>query len=154
MVEKTAEKATQKTKWHKRQWIIDVKAQHELILYFVTMGTIFFFSGALATNILQRFATISENWQYNRGADVLLLAVVVIFIIVSIAIGVVISNRLAGPINRIIREMEKAKTGGKMMKIEVRTNDYYKNLASAFNDVVDQLGKISERKDINPDDNL
>ncbi len=140
-------------RWYQRQWMVDMRAQNELIIYLVTMGTIFFFSGALASNVLQRLVALKGNgWHYEQSTDVVLLSVIVIFIVSSFFIGIVISNRMAGPINRIVREMERAKKGEKVGKIEVRSKDYYQNLSRAFNDVVEQLNKISERGDVNPED--
>jgi len=60
------------------------------------------------------------------------------------ALGMVVSHRLAGPVDRLSKELNEIAKGDYKRRIRVRKDDELKNVADGINGILDKLG---ERKD-------
>lgn len=60
--------------------------------------------------------------------------------IISIFLGVRFSHRLAGPIFRLKKELQRLNAGEKIDPIHLRDSDYFKELAEELNKLTEKLG--------------
>ncbi len=60
--------------------------------------------------------------------------------------GLFMSHRIAGPIYRMVQELERMKEEGRLNRVRFRKGDYFTELGDAFNGVIDQNSSDS-RKD-------
>ncbi len=65
--------------------------------------------------------------------DVILFSVVILLIIFMFFWIIVFSNRVLGPIFRLIKQMEAFGTTGKLERIQFRKSDYLVELAVSYN---------------------
>lgn len=63
------------------------------------------------------------------------------FVILAIlSEGIIVSARLAGPINRLRKEMEEIEKGNYSKRIELRKNDELKPIADSVNKILEKMG--------------
>lgn len=70
----------------------------------------------------------------------MLLSFVIVSIIALIA-GTLMSHKIAGPVLRLIIEFEKMKEKKGIHKIAFRKKDYFQEIPTAFNEMVDTIEK-------------
>ncbi len=63
-----------------------------------------------------------------------------VLFLVLFATGVAISNRLVGPVNRMIKDVKEITGGNYSKRIKLRQNDDLKPLADTINRMLDKLG--------------
>jgi len=69
----------------------------------------------------------------------LLVGFQVIVIIVSAVIGIFLSHRVAGPLYKLGMFFSKVKNGENPGKLRFRTNDYFPEVATGFNEMLDSI---------------
>lgn len=113
---------------HKRKWYIGTKVQNDLIIYIISMG------------LLSQLVAISHVYSINIFANeshVLYLRFFVNAIFVGYLIyGLLLTNRIAGPILRLKKHMDEVANGKVDATINFRDKDYSLELAESFNAVV------------------
>lgn len=80
------------------------------------------------------------------GVNFVLVLRLICLIPVVVLIGLVLSNRIAGPIYRINRFLRKISTGNYASSLELRQGDELKDLASSVNHLVARLHSDGQRR--------
>ncbi len=124
----------------KRQFVVMPQVQYIFIYYSLFVGAIFFATGSAATAIVLKFASsdTSEVSLFGRNENILAVLLVVL-LISSMIFGLYLSNRIAGPIFRIMREMIKVENIGDMKEISLRKDDFFQEVANAYNKLLRKL---------------
>ncbi len=104
--------------------------------------------------VLVHFVSIITFEALRFSRSYILSSILVLGTILLIAFGMyiflVVSNRVFGPIYRLHQTLRQVLQDGHIRKIHFRKDDYFHDLASDFNRVMDQLERSeikSEKKD-------
>ncbi len=105
-------------------------------------------------SLLNKLVDINEEIAHDevKKADRMILAFTMIGIILSILLGIFISNSLKNPINKLVAASERIADGDLNVEIDIDTRDEIGNLARAFsrmaqnvNDVMMDINAASEQ---------
>jgi len=144
-----------KVGYSRKQYLINPKFQYEMIgfaiiLAFVVIGVlylsnVFFFNHSLEA---ARQIGISETDIYFQLIRRQKITMNWIFIVLSVLIygilfvsGVLLSHRIAGPIFRFCKELQKIPAGEPIKEVKFRPKDYFPELATCYNAVVQSIKK-------------
>jgi ABC-type transport system involved in multi-copper enzyme maturation permease subunit len=132
------EKNNVKTKptWRRRQLVVNPPVQYVFIYYSLYIGAIFFTAGSAITAMVFKYVIAGQFSAVIFGLMVVLL---LLLLGMSIVFGLNLSNRIAGPIFRLLRELQKINNVAEMNEISLRKHDYFQDVAKAYNDVLKQL---------------
>jgi hypothetical protein len=141
-------KTSPRQKWYLRRLIVNTPVQRVFVIYMLAMGLILFSLGALFVNLWQRILILRMTGQVLLNSrDYILMGAIVVIIVAGIYVGLVISNRIAGPIFRLSQEMIKLVDGQKVQPIAFRKNDYYQELAVAYNKILFRLANVEKKRE-------
>ena len=122
-------------KSYKRILLIDRKLQLTVILYSVLLAAwVSFQSFIFQSAVLGRFGNLSKAGLY--------VGIPLLFLLMScsvIFIGLIITNRIAGPIYRLRKHMEGVASGQEITEITFRKADYFAELIEPYNKIMKQL---------------
>ena len=79
-----------------------------------------------------------------RDAKIVLLRAVAIGLVLSFGVGyleICRTHRIAGPAHRVCKYLQLASKGDYTVRIEVRKNDHFRDMAESFNQLMSQLEK-------------
>jgi hypothetical protein len=131
-----------KIKWYRRRLIVNRQIQLVFAFYVLAMGSVFFILGGVFIILQQRATQLNISPFEALGAIGRPLAIgVLVTLCAGTYLGFVFTNHIAGPIFRLIREMQKLSTNGTSERVVFRKNDYFQDLADAYNKVVDRVEK-------------
>ncbi len=129
----------------RRKLIVNPPVQYVFIYYSLFIGAIFFTAGSAVTAITLKYLASSQfDAQIFSKNEFFIMGMLVILLVASILFGFDLSNRIAGPIFRVLRELQKIENVDQMQPITFRKNDYFQDLSKAYSDVLHQL-KQSEK---------
>ena len=77
-----------------------------------------------------------------RDAKIVLLRAVVIGLVLGFGVGyleICRTHRIAGPAHRVCKYLQLASKGDYTVRIEVRKNDHFRDMAESFNQLMSQL---------------
>ncbi|MBL7557539.1 MAG: hypothetical protein JNM24_17045 [Bdellovibrionaceae bacterium] len=116
-----------KVKFYERQLVINKDVQWAIICYSVI----------LSLAVLSGYHLIQTFSQENPDSPSSLIYIFVfIFFTAIICYGLYFTNRIAGPLYRLKVQMENLIAGKDVGELEFRKNDYFKELADLFNQIV------------------
>lgn len=69
----------------------------------------------------------------------------VIFVLITAIIGVRMSHRTAGPLYHFKRIFNEIRSGNLSARVRLRPDDDFKDVATAFNDMMDEVQKTSQK---------
>lgn len=116
-----------KVKFYERQLVINKDVQWAIISYSVI----------LSLAVLSGYHMIQTFSQENPDSPSSLIYIFVfIFFTAIICYGLYFTNRIAGPLYRLKVQMENLIAGKDVGELEFRKNDYFKELAALFNQIV------------------
>ena len=82
-----------------------------------------------------------------RDAKIVLLKAVVIGLVLGLGAGyleIQRTHRIAGPAHRVCKYLQLASNGDYTVRVEVRKNDHFRDMAESFNQLMSQLEKREE----------
>lgn len=134
----------------RRQYLIDKKFQTKFIVKFASLVII---AAAISGAIVYMMArsTVTTSFENSRlviksTADFILPsvllsgAVVIISIgLATIAVALIASHRIAGPLYRLEKDIKEVSGGNLQMKFSLRKSDEMKSLANGLNVMVEAL---------------
>lgn len=136
-----------KTRWYQRKLIVNFSVQRVFIFYMITMGGILFCLGGLFSNLWLRILVLRETGAIVTDKDdVILLGVVLGTLAAGTYVGFLLTNRVAGPIFRLSREMMRASRGEELRPIHFRKDDYFLELAEAYNKLILRIAQAENKK--------
>ncbi len=143
-------KALKKKMWSrnfKRKLIVNSNIQLVLLRYAVTMGILFLSLGMFIAFSFEKMLLINMTGFDSFGRnDKIVFSLLILLIIVVCYLSMVISNRIVGPIYRLVRHMENAKNTGQYNEIHFRENDYFKELAISYNQMLTRFRENDTKK--------
>ena len=136
----------------RRSWLINPKFQFQIIAYgmaiagfALTLNLIavrFFFQRSRETLVQASLPASHPIFdflaQQERLMSLEFLAIVCFTVVFSFVLGVFLSHRVAGPMYRLRKHFEGISHGKHVAKVKFRDNDFFKDVADAYND---SLGK-------------
>lgn len=125
----------------RRVYIVDKKFQWTVIAYTLTISLLtsvvhVTITQLIAIDRMQNLTSLSFMHLGPKTAIVLLIAFLYACVFI---IAVLFSNRLAGPLFRLQRNMADVARGKPSFPITFRQNDYFSELNKAYNDLLDSL---------------
>ena len=131
-----------KLKFYQRQYIINLKLQVGVLLYSVCVAA----SVGVANEIFRYMR--SETFHPVLGISPFLLICVFNFLLLTsiILFGLYFTNRIAGPIFRLHRHMEKVNKGGDIAPFSLRKDDYFKELTTSYNELLEEVKRLRDKK--------
>lgn len=124
----------------KREYIVDPKVQWTLILYSLGVAVIV---ALLCVMLIQSdfyylltglFSGVLDS--NSRMLVLLILGGIFVVVFSIIFLGITLSNRIAGPIYRLIRHMEGVRDGVVTEDLVLRKGDYFAKSAKVCNEMV------------------
>jgi methyl-accepting chemotaxis protein len=138
---------SRRKRWYQRRLIVNYPVQRMFVFYMIIMGIVLFCIGGLFSNLWLRILIFQDNGQILvNQRDYVLLGIVGSVVVVGCYVGFILSNRIVGPLFRLSREMKKAAEGEAVRPIAFRKNDYFNDLAKAFNKLLVRLAKAEGKK--------
>jgi len=113
-----------------------------LLPLLITAGCLYY----LIFQLLAEQLGIPESIAYNlfpvvSQVNTILLIALPPVIIVLFIVGLVLSHRLIGPLNRLENDLKKIAEGDYSIRLAVRKDDDLKPIANAVNKIIDKLEK-------------
>lgn len=131
----------------KRQFLVDRDVQLAILAYTFFVSSM---TGILscAFFLLLQSATKHLMMEGGGATSTILFATAVCFIILFLLalLGLMISNRIAGPIHRLRGHMRSISEGGPIEKIGFREKDHFSGLAEDYNQVLERLKSAENSK--------
>lgn len=123
--------------------IVNKKLQLSLIMTFLIYGLILLcLHLGYVSYILDGLAQInsevqSENLRYLvKIGSVVALSIGAVIVIIVLWLGLYLTNKIAGPIYSICRQLKEIKETGKFNEIKVREGDYFEELVIVLNETL------------------
>jgi len=103
--------------------------------------------GALFGNLWLRIDVFRKTgWMPFTSGDIAVSGAIVGAILLFTYLGFILSNRLVGPIFRLVREATKVAEGKKnVVPVTFRKNDHFHELADVYNKIVIRLADAEKR---------
>ena len=112
--------------WTKRQLIVNSKVQKVFVGYAIVMGILFFSSGLLTSSFFDRFVAVQAAGEDSLSKfDIAAFGVFFVLVGLLIFFGIVLSNRVVGPIYRLVRHMEAVQENDELQELHFRKNDLF-----------------------------
>ena len=119
------------------------KAQRVLLAASFAQSCVFMALGGMISLVFVRLTTLQiEGWGLFSWTDTILLVLVCLFIVASIWVMLVISNRVVGPIFKLVRQMESLANDNKLDDLKLRKNDEFLEVAEAYNKIVARIRRL------------
>jgi methyl-accepting chemotaxis protein len=87
--------------------------------------------------------TSSPFFQYINHQQLMMMEITVVtaigILIISLIIGILFSHRICGPLRRLENHMKKIAQGNKITRINFRKNDFFPEISTAFNSMLDHI---------------
>ena len=77
--------------------------------------------------------------------DYIIFTVVVVLILFVCFVGLIVSNRVVGPIFKLVREMELLDTTGELKELHFRKNDYFQDVAVSYNKIIARIRDLESK---------
>jgi nitrogen fixation/metabolism regulation signal transduction histidine kinase len=126
----------------KRQLLVDKKMQFAIIVYsmLVALTTILFMAAFIL--ILQNAATnLDGSPQSQIRYFLLLFGLWLGAMVILTFLGVYVTNKTAGPIYRLRKNMQQVAAGGAIENVVFRKDDHFLDVADDYNQVLERLRK-------------
>lgn len=121
-----------------------------LVVYSLSVLYLYFSISNLALNTNQESLqpVLAEILNQVSGTQFKTLLVTGLFIMIfSYGVGMVVSNRIAGPIFSMNRHMKTIAETGQLKKLNFRKGDMLQETAEVFNQMVDRLSQKDSQRD-------
>lgn len=136
----------------RKHYLSNLSFQAHLTMYFVVLlvigellaGTVFYFlaNRDLAVNFYRAHSKMRSLWEVLLPSVVITMAVTVVVIATASALLLLwYSNRIAGPLSRIVKTTQAMAEGDFREEIKIRSEDQIVTLAEALNRHGDHLGE-------------
>ncbi len=142
----TNEQRTKNLSWFNRKLVVNSSVQYVLLKYSVTMGFLFMSMGLFLAYLLLKIPMIQMNgFASIEATDIVFLSFLLIIIFIVGYFGLILSNRVVGPIFRLVKSMEEFEETGNYQEIRFRKNDYFKEIAVSYNKIMIRLHDVERR---------
>jgi hypothetical protein len=132
--------------WKNRQIIVNSKVQSVFIGYGIAMGFLFLSLGLVLSTYFERILMIQANvGESLTGLDIIIFAVIVVLILFVIFLGMIVSNRVVGPIFKLVLEMELLDKTGELNDLHFRKNDYFQDVAVSYNKIIGRIRELESK---------
>ena len=140
------QKNTKRPLWN-RKLFVNSKIQLLLLRYAVSMGLLLFSLGMFVAFTFEKILThqMAGGNSFERN-DIIIFSVMILMIIIVCYLGMMVSNRIVGPIFRLVKHMEDSEATGKFEEIQFRKNDYFKEIAISYNKMVARFRESDFKK--------
>ncbi len=136
----------QKPKWQNRKYIVDSKVQTVFIGYAVAMGFLFLSLGLVLSSYFERILMIqASGGEGFTTLDISLFVAFLVLITFVVFLGIIVSNRVVGPILKLVRQMETLQETGELKEIQFRKNDYFQEVAVSYNKIIGRIREIENK---------
>jgi nitrogen fixation/metabolism regulation signal transduction histidine kinase len=118
-----------------RKLVVNPRLQIGIMAYTIAFIT-------LVDSINLYCQTFLINNEVSSGMRVLMTSGVIFVTFVSaIVFGMILTNRIAGPIYRLRRHMSEVADGQHTLPINFRKNDYFSEIIPEYNKIIEKLPK-------------
>ncbi len=132
--------------WRNRQFIVNSKVQSVFLGYAIAMGFLFLSLGLILSTYFERILMLQANGGESlTSLDFIIFAVIVVLILFVCFVGLIVSNRVVGPIFKLVREMELLDTTGELRELQFRKNDYFQDVAVSYNKIIARLRELENK---------
>ncbi len=122
-------------KFYQRRYVINSKLQVGVLLYSVSVAAV-----VSIVNQLFRYMQSEEASPIlgmNPGIVLWIFNCLIVFAVVLF--GFYFTNRIAGPIYRLQKHIEKSVAGGEVSPFTIRKGDYFQELMVAYNKFLEKM---------------
>ncbi|SMP71812.1 hypothetical protein SAMN06265222_114120 [Neorhodopirellula lusitana] len=138
-------KSPSKSKFKRNQTVVDKDVQYGVVAKIAIHWVVFMICNSVALMIwMCLFEHPESNWRETAisGFQRFLPFLVVSFALIPAFVldTLKLTNRFAGPISRLRTELSNATEGRPVRKLKFRSDDYWREIATGFNTLVDQAG--------------
>ncbi len=130
--------------------IIDQKSQLTLLLYTVFICGVVIVVGNLIQHSLQLAQEASVLTNMQRSWMIFAGFLAVFLMISSFVVGIILSNRFAGPVYAIRRHLRWLLDENKIELVHLRQGDMFEDLATDFNQLLIRIQKGQIKVDLDP----
>ena len=136
----------------RKRYLIDPKFELKYSLFFLLCGCVtatalrtvayLFFRGAqlhIARAYIQLPPELMDYLQTQLSTMTLTLSFLLVVFSLSLAAGILLTHRIAGPIGKFRRAMETVTQGDPTQRLTSRQGDDFPEIAEAFNAMMDSL---------------
>jgi signal transduction histidine kinase len=128
-----------------RRLLVDKKMQLAIISYSMIVALItIFFMGVFIT-ILQTVSVDATSGGSQLRYFSYLAAMWLIAMLVLTFLGIYVTNKAAGPVYRLRKNMQSIAAGGAVENVAFRKDDFFLDLAEDYNRVLERLRKAETR---------
>jgi signal transduction histidine kinase len=132
-----------KLKFHQRQLIINKDVQWAIIIYSIILG----FAVAIGSRILE---TVSDEQTFvfsdPQHSKILVFSIIFLFFVFILLYGLYLTNRIAGPLYRLKKQMENLLEGKDAEDLQFRKNDFFKEFSGLFNRLAEKQRMLDSRQ--------
>ncbi len=133
--------------WYSRKLIVNSNIQFVLLRYAVCMGLLFLSLGMFFAFTIEKVMTLRMGgFDFVTTSEIMMFSTLILFVIVACYLGLVVSNRIVGPIYRLVRHMEDFQVTGKFEEIHFRKDDHFKEIAISFNKIMARFAEFDIKK--------
>ena len=129
-------------KYFRRVLLVDRKFQLTFLLYATGLAIV----GIVFNSFLQGLRQAGLECVPREGSGGPAMAPYLIGLFIALAtfvivafVGLIISNRMAGPLYRLRHHMNNVASGGEIQDIKFRDNDFFNDIAREYNAVLRRL---------------
>ncbi len=120
----------------RRKLYVNQAIQTPLLVYSLAMGVI----GMMSVSMFSFIVALSRAYSSNSALlNLSFIAGILLSIGVQFFIGLIITNRIAGPLIRLQREMARVANGGTPVDLFVRENDLTHSLFVEYNSLIKRV---------------
>ncbi len=132
---------TEKLRFYQRRYIIYPKLQFEVLLYSLAVSIV-----VSIANQIFRFLSSRENEVFlGINSSLTLYFLNFLLLILIVFLGFHFTNRIAGPIYRVEKQLKEILAGKDIHSIKIRKNDYFQDFVDVQNQILERL-KSNQKK--------
>lgn len=132
-----------KVRFRRRIFIVNFKLQLVFIFYSVFISSIVVGSNLVFQSVVLPRISPDGVWQWGAITGALVVCAI---IYVSIWVGMVISNKIAGPIYHLQAHMKSVNSGERPGPLKLRKGDFFTEIVPEYNDLIQRLEVLSQGK--------
>ena len=131
----------------RRKLFLNSKMQNVLIRYGICMAVVFLSLGMFLAYCFDRILSAQmHEAQWFGSREIILLALLIAINIGTCYLALVVSNRIIGPIFKLIRNMEDFERTGKLNEIYFRKSDFFQEISTSYNKIVIRFKELDSKK--------
>jgi hypothetical protein len=121
----------------KRRYVVNRGLQLSIVSYSILLGL-----WVSLANFFFIYLVVATGFNVSAGLAIAAALLMVAVFTGTVLIGMVLTNRIAGPMFRLKRHMQDVVDGGQVEEIKLRRNDYFTDVVDVYNAVLIKLKAI------------